>query len=234
MAKKKNKKPTGRLGGLKPKPGINGPISTWYPVNFPDGKEEIEELVMDKFIRAETRPGLGFLSVSQNTQNHFDFTLETLSGPIYMDLMEVMYQVGPGNPYQNGGKPIHCGYYALQIMNKIMGKSSKYGASKNVPHHLLIYNTHWDFSLPPELIKLLQHKLLISEHNFEKIFYLSMTDNINPQVFQIYPTPFKDIENFNPALVENGEYVNADMENSRLNPDGTTTVTIVVPLPLKL
>lgn len=221
-----SKKPTGRTGSLKSKLTVNGPRHQWEGIQFPNKKDDIEAMMMSRFVHSCKPLGLQYENVEQNAENHFDFSAQTPRGPVYIDLMEAIYQTELGNPYRSKKKMVKVGHYVIQLLSLILAKSEKYASKGNVPVHLLIYTTHWRFKFNEQVMRLLSLRLRSYPHIFEKIFYIHPKDEVSNETAILYPVRGDVFIGFDPILAEHHAYVIGDMSEARGNPDGTTTVTL--------
>ena len=118
---------------------ISGNKVSSNSIIFPETKEAIENLIMEKFV--ENTNALDtffkFKSFSQNTQNDFDFSVETTIGKNYIDVMEIaILNKGSHDSANNQYNDLE---FSENIFKKISEKSRKYGNRK--PLFLLIYPT---------------------------------------------------------------------------------------------
>lgn len=63
---------------------------------------------------------------------------------------------------------------------------------------LLIYGTHWAFSLGISTIQLLRYRLSREQHVFSAVFYLKPIDATFGEIHVLYPVPPKYLVNFKP------------------------------------
>lgn len=221
-----SKKPTGKTGSLKSKLTVNGPRHQWEGIKFPETKDEIEAMMMNRFAQSCKPLGLRYEDIRQNAENHFDFSAQKPSGPVYIDLMEAIYQTESGSPYLSKKKMVNVGHYVRQLLSMVLAKSRKYASRGNIPVHLLIYTTHWRFEFNEQVKQLLRFRLMTFPHNFEKVLYIHPKDEINDETAILFPVRGDAFIGFDPILAEYQVYVNGDMSEARPNPDGTTTVTL--------
>ena len=221
-------KPNGSIGALNPKITPTGPRLAWDGIVLPKTKEGKEKHMMERFIKNLELKGVRYNRVYQNTENHFDFSLITPDGQIYVDLMELVYKKEKGDPYKNKLTKINVGIYADQIIKNIMKKSSKYVSNEDTPIHLLTYITHWNFKVEDALLQLLRYRLMQAPPVFEKIYYLYPNSKHISTNTQLYPWSMDAFTGFNENHCRSINYVNGDMESSRQNADGTVTTTLDV------
>jgi hypothetical protein len=82
----------------------------FHPIVLPDTKNEIEDAILKaalngKLLDLRTFYGLKSDPV-RNPEDHFDFTLDTMAGVKYLDLMEVAPLKGSGGSYEKVGNII--------------------------------------------------------------------------------------------------------------------------------
>lgn len=185
MTKKIHKKPIGTIGPVSL--CVSG--AEFRPIRFPETKDEIEALIVRAFASEIMPDGLMITNVNQNAENDFDFILKTTDGNKYLELMEVAplenlrgsYKVAPSTykPYD----------FAEYILSKVLGKSVRYQGAKKSEIILLIYITHWSFTLSESVITLLQYWLATQSHSFERVYCYQPIDPASGVRHLLFPTP---------------------------------------------
>src|SRR6185503_16163554 len=107
--------------------GPAGVTGGWEQIQFPKTKEEIEKFVLDLWTAEVRRAGGSILTVTQNEEDDFDFTLELPGGIVSLDLVEVFYSDGENRPYETTDIEVSVSRYAKQICESVKRKSKHYG-----------------------------------------------------------------------------------------------------------
>ena len=205
-----HKKPTGKIGPIRVQTGPNQVELSWEIIAFPQTKDEIERYVVQQFVAAFQKEGANFPSVEQNPENHFDFTLVLPGGPVFMDLMELIYRDAEGKPYETSNTWIETATYAGQIVEAVLTKSNKYIPKGVTPIHLLTYITHWRFVPDGKVTSLVQYGLRQNEHLFENVFLLVPFTSTDAELRVLFPSSDKLFENFDPSSLQDDGYLNLD------------------------
>ena len=211
--KQKPMKPVGTTGAITVSGRPSGSEAVFKKLVFPRTKEEIEEFIVNGFLRA-ARDGKLFtasVSASQNEQNNFDFQL-LMNGNVkkYMELMEIAPLEHLKGSY-DAAPPSYKPYdFARHIFEKVMKKSSHYGGV-SVGLILLLYVTAWQFVLSETVIALLQFWLTHTPHKFEAIYCYSPIMQDSGVAHLFYPTPREFWCGFDPEKVRNNEVLNFDV-----------------------
>ncbi|MCC7227811.1 MAG: hypothetical protein IT507_14100 [Burkholderiaceae bacterium] len=194
MTKKIHKKPVGTIGPIR----LCAAGAEFHKVRFPDTKDEIEALIVQAFASEIMPDGLMITNVDQNAENDFDFFLKTTDGNKYLELIEVAplenlrgsYKVAPSTykPYD----------FAAYILSKVLSKSVRYRGAKKSGIVLLIYITHWSFTLSESVITLLQYWLTTQSHSFERIYCYQPIDPASGVRHLVFPTPLDHWSTFVP------------------------------------
>jgi len=79
------RKPTGTTGPLH----VSAEEAEFLQLEFPSTKEEIEEFIVEAFVRNSDSMPLRISEWKQNHQNDFDFSVVTTEGPKFLELMEI-------------------------------------------------------------------------------------------------------------------------------------------------
>lgn len=179
--------------------GQDVPLRTF---GFPRTKEDIEQHLLDSMLCASKKSGLNPYHLvgipDKNPENDFDFTLPTVAGDEYLDLMEV----APLDVYRCTHETAPTSYvngkFADVIMDKVLAKSSGYGRSPKSAIHLLLYSTDWKFNLTVGLTDLLafQCRRGSADHCFKTIFYYYALDDNEGRVIPVFPRPPEDFIHF--------------------------------------
>ncbi len=188
--KKSHKKPTGTIGKIIISGEGNKPEFVQF--DFPEKKDDIEEMIISKSIQKDNPLWKFYELVSSPTQNHendLDFSLETSTGTELLDLIELAV-LGKGG-YENASFEYNHGEMADAIIEGIKKKSNHYkGIKANL--HLIIYSTDTRFIVGNNILWLVSKFCHENNHGFKTIVYMYLIDNsCNAQI--IHPSSF----NFN-------------------------------------
>ena len=140
---RKHRKPTGSTGTTRIGPdGVK-----FMQLDFPETKEEIEEFIVASF-RCEPLPGgLTIKSRHQNRENDLDFAIKTTMGSKFLELMEIAPLEHLRGSYESAPDSYRPYEFAKYIHAKAMRKSDRYSGNKPPKIVLLLYVTHWTFTL---------------------------------------------------------------------------------------
>lgn len=192
-----SRKPSGENGFARVSVNDDGTASfELHKRELPAGKAEIEKFIVNQFAKQFEREGVPLFKVTQNAENHFDFTLHLVGGRVFLELVEIIYRdppqqaaemAKPGNPY--GGRQIRVPtlQFAQQVRDIIAKKSTKYERPSGTPIHLLAYTTHWRFLPSEPVIRLVQHFLQTQPPIFETVFWLHSTDAERATLRVLFP-----------------------------------------------
>lgn len=193
---KKPRKPTGTTGSLKVEVGAE---PTFHQVVFPEKKADVERLIAQSFVSTPADMGLKIISLAPNDENDLDFKLETDTGLVYLELMEIAPLELIKGGYERARKEYLIYDFVEAIRDKIVTKSERYKSSKQPRIVLLVYITHWTFNLGLQAFCLLQYMLCHCDLCFEAIC-LHKPSNPNGITELLYPSPkeFWQAQNFDP------------------------------------
>lgn len=174
-----SKKPLGDQG---PVHGTGGPEGMkWEKIEFSADKAE-RKLEFFNLWRSYMKHALGIeVTGVQNEENSFDFTVTFPAGRrVFMDLMEIILPAPDGGqPYAKESDWRKIGDVANHIVGQIIAKSKKYGRAPPSGLHLLLYPTHYEFTLSPaDMHSLIPSKIArAGQLVFERIWYVDVLDN---------------------------------------------------------
>ena len=188
------RKPTGTLGPIQ----VSADEAQFLQIEFPRTKEEIEEFIVKSFVRSSESLSPRISSYAQNSQNDFDFSIETAEGRKFLELMEVAPLENLRGSYEKAPSSYRPYDFAQYIFSKINGKSERYRGAASSNICLLIYITDWAFTLSETVVTLLQYWAVQQPHSFQYIFCYSLLDAESGVTDLIYPTPFDFWKEFNP------------------------------------
>lgn len=192
--------------------------STWNKILFPDKKEEIEKYIFHRFLYHKFKIGVRIISVSQNKEDDFDFTVEVPSGKRYIDLAEITLP-SSGDPYKNDRARVRNAEFTESVRKIVEEKNQKYRSIANLQIDLLFYITHWRFRLSDHVIMLLQYDLAKTDHQFKNIMLYEPIDKKEGRILHLYPIPDNFYEGYDMEALRKLHYY-----NSNLTENGTTIV----------
>jgi hypothetical protein len=191
---KKPRKPTGTSGPNKITAGSD---PEFVRLKFPETKAEIEELMLSGAITAAKARNIDVYSLTEdprhNDENNFDFDLPTSRGVEHLDLAEIALLKKRGG-YTSGATVFPVGDFADAVFELIKAKDRKYGLSRNLPVHLLLYSTDWRFLLSESVITLVQLFCARKQHRFRSILYYAPITEAEGIAWQLYPSPLGPVE----------------------------------------
>jgi hypothetical protein len=196
-----HKKPTGKLGIFSATGHPDGTLSGQFQkIGFPKNKAAIEREVAEGFVRAlkEAADAGGyqpfFSDLAANPENDLDFAVTTARGPARLELTETAVLDGP---YENAPTS-HCTYdFAKNVLQKILEKSRSYSRGEQF---LLLYATHFTFTLSDSEIYCLRVWLNENAPAFNAVFYFSPFTSTQGLPFWLYPVPPNMREGVDPEI----------------------------------
>ena len=209
--KRKPTKPTGTTGSLRIAVGPQGASGEFQKLQFPRTKEDIEQFLVNGFLKAATERKLlppAVITASQNEQDNFDFDLKIGQRRKSLELMEVAPLENVAGSYE--ASPATYGQYdfAKDIFDKVLKKSERYRTSTGEGLMLLLYVTDWRFVLSETVVKLLRFWSAHQSHSFEGIYWYSPTAPDYGVAELIYPTAKKDWKTFDPEAYRDKVVIN--------------------------
>jgi hypothetical protein len=196
--------------GAKKPVGVNGPVflsprgAEFQQLQYPETKEHIELFVARSFAASPIPGGLPILRLEQQQQNDLDFKIETSTGELELELMEIAPLENLRGSYASAPSQHKPYDFADFIYGKALKKSARYGGSKSPRIVLLVYVTDWAFVLSETVICLLQYWLQAKPHNFEVVYAHQPVESGFGITHLLYPTPAAHWQTFNPeAFREN-------------------------------
>jgi len=191
---KRTRKPTGSIGPFEVHcDGTRLEVQSRF-VQFPQTKEEIENLIVQGFAAQARREGIlpNPIRIQRNRIDDFDFTLETSHSSRYLELMEVApLELTGGSHHATSGtfRPYDL---ARGAMDKLQRKSIRYaGVARNTGIVLVLYITHWTFTPNDTATMLLQYWCYREPHCFEEIFFYRPHDETCGMLSVLHPTPME-------------------------------------------
>jgi hypothetical protein len=173
----------------------------FQPISFPKDKAKREQFIVKFVTHGLRRSGHNPYKLTeepiQNPESDYDFTLQTVSGTEYLELMEVAPLEGVGGSYQKAPGSYNHGELADFIYDKLIAKSTKYRARPLPRIHLLLYTTDWRFLVSYNVLRLVGYCCQQTEHSFKTIIYFAPQDATQGDAKILYPLPpnaFKDFD----------------------------------------
>jgi len=105
--------------------------------------------------------------------------------------------------YKNAPKQYRVIDFVDFIYEKLKSKSDKYPKNMGKELFLLIYTTHFSFSLTDSAVTYLRWLLRENPLVFNAIFLFNPIDNEYGEVRWLFPVPPELLEGFNPELINN-------------------------------
>jgi len=195
---------------IKKPVGVNGPVhlspggAEFLQLKYPETKEGIELLIARSFVGSRLPDGIRITDLEQLDQDDFDFKIQTSSGSLHLELMEIAPLENLSGSYS--AAPDHYKPYDFAdfIYGKAMGKSVKYSGPKPPRIVLLLYVTDWAFVLSESVICLLQYWLQAEAHSFERVYVHQPIEPNFGVTHLLFPTPSSHWKTFDPdSLREN-------------------------------
>ena len=209
------KKPTGKSGSFRFGIKDSGEASGEFrKIGFPDEKDDIEEVIVSRFIMSAKEKFKEFFFISQPRKNElddFDFTVKTQKGEAYLELMEIapldLYKAG----YEKAPKTYDRCELAEYVVSKVVGKSENYPNNLKRELFLLLYVTDFKFSFSDTTIQLLRYFITLQPVKFDVIFLYTPLDNKDGVVNWIHPMDKEEFNGFDPEKYR-GKVINLDTE----------------------
>lgn len=210
------KKPTGHSGTFRVSSPGDGTFSTEFQkINFPTKKAEIEKIIASWFVESlgkkESSEGRRptFNDLVANAERDLDFSVATERGTGLLELQEVAPLSGPYTAAPTSHTPYDRAQY---VLSKIHEKSNKYGSRGATERFLLIYTTHFSFSLSDTAINSLRVWLDQAPPLFDAVFSFAPLTWGEGVTEKLYPVP-ADLRDFDPETIKTNVCFN-------LNPSG--------------
>ncbi len=214
-------KPTGTSGFFRARVGLDGQIvGSFEMIPYSDDKAAIEKQMAGQFIASmnkhfEKNGSRFFLSDPQtNTENDFDLTVSSPNGPAYMELMEIAPLTGPYDQAPANYKPYDFG---KAILEGILWKSNRYPKSLRRDLFLLLYVTHWSFTLSDTTIACLRYWLRRQPLTFRAVFTYQPLDAAEGVSHYLYPVRPKLLDTFEPEKIRDNICLNINPQNFRVS-----------------
>lgn len=203
-----------------------------HNVSLPETKAEIEQWVVTAFLRSGDLPinkpflfdqPLPISEPQPNPEQDFDFTVTGLDGPAYLELKEIA-PLDLFGPTFEKAPAMYNGYdLAQNIAGMILKKSKGYADPAPKALYLLVYVTHWSFSLSDTVVRLVQYELARHEHKFCGVFDFQPIDNEQGLVHRLYPVPPELLQGFDPELFKDHKVLNLDYQKFTMKTQSEVT-----------
>jgi len=174
--------------------GITGPFSVGaeeivhHPVQFPETKSEIEDMIAGLFIRNAGRMPLQlapFSDLERNREDDLDFSITCGDG------QKRLFELAEFAPLQELGvsyrdAPRQMGVESMtDLANSLINKKSK--RQGGTCRLLLLYQTNDQFFLTPPVQEFIRRKLNEQAPAFDAVYYLSPHNSEEATVYEIWP-----------------------------------------------
>jgi len=231
MTKRRSKKPSGTIGSIIMRSADQK--AEFQPISFPKDKAEREQFIVKFFTQVLRRSGkypdelIG--DPIQNLESDYDFTLKTVSGTEYLELMEVAPLEGVGGSYQKAPGSYNHGELADFIYEKLIAKSTKYHARALPPIHLLLYTTDFRFVVTKNVLFLVGYLCQQTKHSFKTIIYFVPYDATHGEAKKLYPLPSKAFKDFDVQATRHRISMLGDPTKINVKPDGSVEIPLMSP-----
>lgn len=223
-----HKKPSGTSGFVE----TDATGSHFIPTSFPATKAAQERWMVDAVLRqsrAESRDLWQLVAPpEQNGESDLDFTLCTVRGTEYLELMEVAPIEDVEGAYSKARGSYQHGELADWIQSKIGAKRSRYGAVKS-KIHLLLYGTDWHFPVTENVLTLLSFWSLQANHGFASIYYFFPDDEVEGRLTLIHPRDASDFASFDEVKRRGRQSCFGDLTKVQSTAKGSFIVPISAP-----
>ena len=201
------------------------------PTKQPDAKDGIERTMLDIALVAAEAQKIALYDLSdspkQNAEADFDFTLPTLDGNEYLDLVEVVLAGG----YQSAQSRVSASEMADHVFGLVMSKARKYGVQRRATVHLLLYTTHWKFFPSGGVISLLTLLCHRHYHDFKTVAFVAPMGEGSGVCWRIFPSmmSLEEVKLIDEKSLRQGVFHNLNPTAAKLTDDGRG-ITWDVPL----
>ncbi len=228
--KRKVHKPTGSIGHIEVDPEAK--TADFMPVDFPSTKAEIEQYMLRRVLASPNEAALKFYKLSgtpiRNPESHFDFTLPTINGLQYLDLMEIKptdgrHATAPGSYW--------VWDFAEAVYAQLKRKSDKYGAERADKIHLVLYNTDWRQVPDRGVMQLLMVWLAHGTHCFRTVVNYALYGGGDGELFRLFPSRPEERRRIDVHALRKDAVMGADFSKVRVEPGGAAVVPVSPPPP---
>lgn len=207
-------KPTGTLGHFTVQNGPDGKVTgSFVTINLPKSKIEIERLTVDRFLSsmnlhlAQSGERFFLSNPVANEENDFDFTVQSTNGKAFLELMEIAPLHGP---YDEAPNLLNIYDFSQVIFEGILHKSQRYPNNMTSDLFLLVYVTHWTFTLSDEVISCLRYWCARTNLVFRAVFSFQSFNDDSGTPNWIFPVPPDLLADFDPEKVQKTTVLNLD------------------------
>lgn len=215
-------KPTGTLGYFCALVGVDGDVTgSFVKTDFSPDKPAAEKQIAEYFFGSMNKhlapSELKFClsDLKQNPENRLDFTVSSPNGPAYLELMEIAplkgpYDTAPGsyNPY----------LFAKAILSGIFQKSDHYSTKKpGLDLYLLLYVTHWAFTLSGSTMACLRYWLKAKPSVFRAVFFYQPLEAHEGAPYWLFPVPPELIGTFDPEQIRDSVVINMNPQSMKIH-----------------
>src|SRR5262249_33236914 len=196
---------------------------SFVPPTMPETKVEIERCIADRFIASmnqyPAQAGERFFLSNPvtNQENDFDFTVQSSRGDAFLELMEIAPLRGP---YDTAPPRYDVYGFARALFGGILSKSERYPKRMTNELFLLVYVTHWAFTLGEPVIGCLRYWCAKTPLAYRAVFSFQSLDEKEGTPQWIFPVPPDLLGNFDPEKVRGATCLNLDPRKWSVSPGG--------------
>jgi hypothetical protein len=179
------KKPQGWNGvvNLDPPQGL-------APIVLPAEKDKREAILVDMFrngFTADDCPLPTIVSVKQNIEDDFDFSVQTSAGHRDLELVEFAPLEGVRGGYDAVPDTLNVGRIADRLTGLVMKKADHYAGYSGPGLTLLVYSTHYAFQPLDDVFQLSAQRLRRAKPLFERVCFLIPTFPKGSAIYTVFP-----------------------------------------------
>jgi len=189
-------------------------LGSFVQLPFSPGKAAIERQMAENFIASINAlmirdGGERFMlkNPRATAENDFDFQLDPPSGTAALELMEIAPLTGPYAAAPASYRPYEL---ARSILTAVHAKSRHYASTRGPDIYLLLYLTHWTFTLSLSTVRCLQYWLQRERTVFSAIFAYQPLDAHSGVPHWLFPIPPEILGTFTPDDVARNSVINVD------------------------
>jgi hypothetical protein len=217
------RKPTGQLGGVH----IGRDGVSHRPTELPEAKEDIERSIVERVFGSDKpivdRTYQHVEPPTQNPQNSFDFTIRTVSGDEFLELMEVAPLDTIGGTFETAPRAFIQGELVNAVWGQIAKKARKYGRRNEATIHLLLYCTDRRFFLPPSFWLLVSSVAAREPHPFKTIVFAEPKSDGGAYIEVILPVSPDMLKGSDEARERSKQLVSARLTDGIVTSNGERT-----------
>jgi len=201
-------------------------------VNFPSPKAEIEQYILDRVLETDRKTGRNFYNLANtptmNPEQDFDFSLPTVTGLEYLDLMEIKTTQGP---YGSAPASYWVWDFAEATYGQLLKKAATYGPNQYDAIHLLLYSTDWRYHPDVGVLELLKIWLAHGRNCFRTVRYYAPDSQTSGELFSVFPSLPEERRAIDVKELKERAIMPADFSRLRVEKDGSVSAPICPPPP---